>query len=50
MLIIKCDNVFYMNTDDKDIGWYPPSDNSGKIYVNARGWTSDPHQSEPTYD
>ncbi len=33
--------VFHINTDDKEIGWFPPSDNTGKIFVNARGWTSD---------
>ncbi len=32
--------VFHINTDNKENGWFPPSDNSGKIYVNARGWTS----------
>ncbi len=31
-------------------GWFPPSDNSGKIYVNARGWSSNPQDSTPTYD
>jgi hypothetical protein len=42
--------MFYINTDDKEIGWCPPSNNIGKIYVNARGWTSDPQESKPTYD
>jgi hypothetical protein len=42
--------VFHINTDDKENGCFPPSDNSGKIYVNARGWTSDPQDSKPTYD
>jgi hypothetical protein len=42
--------VFYINTDDKENGWFPPSDNSGKIYVNSRGWTSNPQNSIPTYD
>jgi hypothetical protein len=28
----------------------PPSDNSGKIHVNARGWTSDHQESKRTYD
>jgi hypothetical protein len=42
--------MFHINTDDKEIGWCPPGDNSGKIYVNAKGWTSDPQESEPTYD
>ncbi len=32
------------------LGWFPPSNNSGKIYVNARGWTSNPQDSKPTYD
>jgi hypothetical protein len=36
--------------DDNENGWFPPSDNSGKIYVNARGWTSYPQDSKPTYD
>ncbi len=42
--------MFYINTDAKEIGWCPPSDNSGKIYVNAMGWTSDPQESKPMYD
>jgi hypothetical protein len=42
--------VFHINTDDKENGWFPPSDTIGKIYVNARGWTSNPHDSKPTYD
>jgi hypothetical protein len=42
--------VFHINTDDKKNEWFLPSHNSGKIYVNARGWTSDPEDSEPTYD
>jgi hypothetical protein len=42
--------VFHVNTDDKENGWFPPSISSGKIYVNARGWTSYPQDSEPTYD
>ncbi len=29
---------------------FPPSDNRGKIYVNARGCTSNPQDSKPTYD
>jgi hypothetical protein len=29
--------VFHINTDDNEYGWFPPSDNSGKIYVNATG-------------
>jgi hypothetical protein len=42
--------VFHINTGDKENEWFPPSGNSGKIYVNARGWTSNPHDSKPTYD
>jgi hypothetical protein len=42
--------VFHFNTDDKENGGFPPSDNRGKIYVNARGWTSNPQDSKPTYD
>jgi hypothetical protein len=41
--------VFHINTDDNEIGWYPPSSSSGKIYVNARAWTSYPQDSKPTY-
>ena len=42
--------VFHINTDDNENGWYPSSNSSGKIYVNARGWTSHPQDSKPTYD
>jgi hypothetical protein len=42
--------VFHINTDDNENGWFPPSNSSGKIYVNARGWTSNPQDSKPTYD
>jgi hypothetical protein len=42
-------NVFHINTDDKENGWFPPSDISGKN-VNARGWTSNPQDSKSTYD
>jgi hypothetical protein len=42
--------MFCINTDDKENGWFPPSDNSGKVYVNARGWTSNLQDSKPTYD
>ncbi len=42
--------MFHINTDDNENGWYPPSSNSRKIYVNARGWTTYPQDSKPTYD
>jgi hypothetical protein len=42
--------VFHINTDDNDNGWFQPSKISGKIYVNAMGWTSNPQDSNPTYD
>jgi hypothetical protein len=42
--------VFHINTDDKENGWFPPNDTSGKIYVNARGWTSNSQDLKPTYD
>jgi hypothetical protein len=42
--------VFHINTDDNENGWFLPSNSSGKIYVNARGWTSYPQESKPTYD
>ena len=31
-------------------GWFPPSDNSGKIFVTVRNWTTDQHHTQPTYD
>ncbi len=42
--------MFHINTDVNETGWFPPSNSSGKIYVNARGWTSNPQDSKPTYD
>jgi hypothetical protein len=42
--------VFHINTDDRENGWFSSGDNSGKIYVNSRGWTSNPQASIPTYD
>ncbi len=42
--------VTNINTDGKENGWFPPSDNSGKIYINARGWTSNPQNLKPTYN
>ncbi len=42
--------VFHINTDDNENGWFPPSNSSGKIYVNAREWTSYPQESKPTCD
>jgi hypothetical protein len=42
--------VNHINTGDNENGWYPPSKSSGKIYANARGWTSNPQDSKPTYD
>ncbi len=42
--------VIHINTDDNENGWFSPSDNSGKIYVNAREWTSNPQDSKHTYD
>jgi hypothetical protein len=42
--------VFHINTDDNENGCFPPSNSSGKIYDNARGWTSYPQESKPTYD
>ncbi len=42
--------MFQINTYDKENGWFPSSDNSGKIYVNASGQTSNPQDSKPTYD
>jgi hypothetical protein len=42
--------VFHIKTDDNENGWFPPSNSSGKIYVNAMGWTSNPQDSKSTYD
>jgi hypothetical protein len=42
--------MFCIKTYDKENGWFPPSDNSGKIYVNARGWAGNPQDSKPTYN
>jgi hypothetical protein len=42
--------VFHINTDDNENGWFPTNNSSGKIYVNARGGTSSPQESKPTYD
>ncbi len=42
--------MFHINTDDNENEWFPPSNSNGKIYVNARGWTSYPQESIPTYD
>ncbi len=42
--------VFHSNTDDNENGWFTTSNSSEKIYVNARGWTSYPQESKPTYD
>ena len=36
--------------DDNDGGWCPPSDNSGKIFVTVRRWTTDLQYAQPTYD
>ncbi len=38
--------VFHINTDDNENGWFPPSNSSGNIYVNPRGWTSYPQDSK----
>jgi hypothetical protein len=42
--------MFHINTDDKEFGWWPPRENSGKVYVNSRRWASDHQVSKPTYD
>ncbi len=42
--------VFHINTDDNENGWFPPSNSSGKIYVYARRWKSNPQDSKHTYD
>ena len=42
--------MFHINTDDKENGCLPPSNSSGKICINAKGWSSNPQDSKPTYD
>jgi hypothetical protein len=40
-----------LHIDDKDIGWSPISDDNGRIFVNARGWTSrDIQENELPYE
>ncbi len=41
---------FVSITDDKDMGWAAPSDDSGKIFTYTRPWACDPQDSTPTYD
>jgi hypothetical protein len=36
--------------DDNEGEWCPQSDNSGKIFVTVRRWTSDLQYAQPTYD
>jgi hypothetical protein len=42
--------VFHINTDENENGSFLPSDKSGKIYVNVRGWPSNHQHSKLTYD
>jgi hypothetical protein len=42
--------VFHIYADNNENGWFPLSNSSGKIYVNAKGWTSNPQDSKSTYD
>ncbi len=40
-----------LHTDNKDIGWSPISNDNGRIFVNACGWTSrDIQENELTYE
>ncbi len=40
-----------LHIDDKDIRWSPISDDNGRIFVNARGWTGrDIQENELTYE
>jgi len=34
--------------DDNKGGWCPPSDNSGKVFVTVRKWTTDLQHAQPT--
>ncbi len=38
------------NVDGNEGGWCPPSDNSDKIFVTVRRWTTDLQHAQPTYD
>ncbi len=42
--------VFHINTDDKENSLFSPSNISGKIYVNAMGWISNPQESKTICD
>ena len=39
-----------MLVEDIEGGWCAPSDNSGKIFVTVRKWTTDQQYTQPTYD
>ncbi len=39
-----------IHVDDIEGGWCAPSDNSGKIFVTVRKWTTDQQYTQPTYD
>jgi hypothetical protein len=41
---------FVSITNEKDIGWAAPSDDSGKIFRYTRLWACHPQDSTPTYD
>jgi len=43
-------DVTWYIIDDNESGWCPPSDNSGKIFVTVRRWTTDLQYAQPTYD
>jgi len=43
-------DVTWYIVDNNEGGWCPPSDNSGKICVTVRRWTTDLQHAQPTYD
>ncbi len=43
-------DVTWYIQDDNESGWCPPSDNSGKIFVTVRKWTTDLQHAQPTDD
>ena len=45
-----CLFVLEYHVDDREVGWYSPSDNDGKIYVTASKWTTDLQDKQPMYD
>jgi len=43
-------DVTWYIIDNNKGGWCLPSDNSGKVFVTVRRWTTDLQHTQPTYD